>query len=175
MRTQGTGSGVAVSRLTLTCHLRPIGRLRTPVWPGAVTHAATARFLHQGLHLRPEPPLRTATGRPREPSARPARFTGRRLDNRRAGVLTLCTGHDRLHRVKGDRPACRWTGVLRTPLQQRQGRDIRKQAGARSPVGGTWDSCSIVNAATPRSVATDPRGRGFPAPYQTFLRKGEQT
>ena len=160
MRTQLTSSGAAASRLFLTRHDRPSGRLRAPVRPHAAHPASTVVFLHQSLHLQADPRL-----------ARPA---GRRLDKRCAGVLTLLTGHARLSPVRGDRPASGWAGVLRTPLQQRQARELAKQTGW-SPAGGKWGPCSIVNAATPRSVASDPRGRGFPAPYQMFLRKGEPT
>lgn len=168
MRTQATDSAAAVSRRALTSHLRPAGRLRTPVRPGSFHDDPAVRFLQQGLHLRPDSP-------PPAAPARPAPCGVRRLDIRRSEVLTLWTGHDRLAHVRDNRPACRRAEESWTPLQQREARDFGKQTGARSPVGGTWGSCSIVNAATPRSVATDPRGRGFPAPYQSFLRKGEQT
>ena len=171
MRTQATDSGAAVSRPTLTAHLRPAGRLRTPVRPDSFHHDPTVRFLHRSLHLQAEPlpPATAPRGR-----ARPARPAGRRLDNRRAGVLTLWTGLARLSPVRDDRPVRGWAGVLRTPLQQRQARELAKQSGW-SPAGGKWGPCSIVNAATPRSVATDPRGRGFPAPYQTFLKERRTT
>ena len=56
MNTQATDSGAVVFRPTLTSHLRP-GRLRTALRPGAIQHDAAARFLHQGLHLRPCTPL----------------------------------------------------------------------------------------------------------------------
>ena len=162
MTTRRSDSGAAVSRLTPTTNLRPAGRVPTPLRTPA-SHAITPRFLHQGLHLQPEPP-------PRPPAPR----SGRRSEPRRAGVLTLWTRHARLSPVRDDCPARGWAGVLRAPLQQRLACELAKQSGW-SPAGGKWDPCSIVNAATPRSVATDPRGRGFPAPYQTFLRKGEQT
>ena len=162
MSTRRSDGDAAVSRLTLTTHLRPAGRVQPPLRTPA-SHAMTPCFLHQGLHLQPEPP----------PPA-PAPRAGRRSEPRRAGALTLWTGCASLSPVRHDRPLCRWAGVLRTPLQQRQARELAKQSGW-SPAGGKWDPCSIVNAATPRSVASDPRGRGFPAPYQTFLKERRTT
>ena len=176
MRTQATDSGAAVSRPTRTAHLRPAGRLRTPVRPGTFHHDPTVRFLHRGLHLlhrglhlQAEPLPPGAAPRRR---ARPARRAARRLDKRRARLLTLWTERASFSLVRDDRPVCRWAVVLRTPLQERQARELANSP-AGSPAGGKWGSCSIVNAATPRSVASDPRGRGFPAPYQNVL-KGKE-
>ena len=166
MSTRRSDGDAAVSRLTLTTHLRPAGRVQPPLRTPA-SHAMTPCFLQQGLHLRPDSP-------PPAAPARPAPCGVRRLDIRRSEVLTLWTGRARLSPVRHDRPLCRWAGVLRTPLQQRQARELAKQSGW-SPAGGKWDPCSIVNAATPRSVASDPRGRGFPAPYQTFLKERRTT
>ena len=68
MSTRRSDSGAAVSRLTLTTHLRPAGRVQPPLRTPA-SHAMTPCFLHQGLHLQPEPPP-AATGAALRPPVR---------------------------------------------------------------------------------------------------------